>query len=110
MIDTSCRTWTEAAQWRRSFEAREEQARGPARRRPPGEVPTFGEVALLYLERPSKLGQLSENTIRDKRSMLRPNGPLMVAFADRPIGSITARDLEDWWARDTTPTCDTVAA
>jgi integrase len=100
MISTGCATWTEALQWKRAYEAREAKSGRSARRRAPGEVPTFGEVAALYLERPSRLGELSENTVRDKRSFLRPDGPLMRAFADRPVDSITARDLEAWWGRE----------
>ena len=101
MVNTGCVTWTEAVQWKRAYEARQAASGRPAtRRRLPGAVPKFGEVAELYLERPSRLGQLSENTVRDKRSFLRPEGPIMLAFGDRPVDSITARDLEDWWAQE----------
>ena len=101
LTDTGCATWTEALQWKRAFEARQAASGRPAtRRRLPGAVPKFSEVAELYLERPSRLGELSENTMRDKRSFLRPEGPIMLAFGNRPVDSITARDLEDWWAQE----------
>jgi len=98
MVDTGCATWTEAAQWKRAYEARRAELAPVSRRRPPGSVPTFAEAARLYLERPSRLGKLSENTLHDKQSFLRPDGALMRAFGERPVDSITARDLESWWA------------
>jgi len=44
-------------------------------------------------------GEQSEpsNTLSDKRSMLRPDGPIMNAFAGIPVAAIGPRDLEDWW-------------
>lgn len=100
-INTSCATWTEAAQWKRAYESREaKSARPAASRRNPGSVPTFGEVARLYLERPSRLGSLSTSTVRDKKSFLRPDGSIMSAFGNRPVDSITAENLEAWWARE----------
>ena len=100
LLDTGCSTWTEAAQWKRSYEAQEAKTKPRPTRRPVHEARTFGEVAALYLERPSRLGELSENTVKDKQCFLRPNGPIIEFFGQRPVNSITVKHLEEWWARE----------
>lgn len=101
-IPTGCETWTEAVQWKRAYEAREAETAGPSttRRRARPSVPTFREVALLYLERPTRLGQLSDSTLRDKRSILRIDGPLITALGDLRVDEINVSHLEDWWERE----------
>jgi len=102
LVDTGCATWTAALQWKRAYEASEAATGGGAnhRKNGSGPVPTFAEAARAYLERPSRLGRLAESTVRGKQSFLRPEGALLRAFGRRPVDSITAADLEDWWARE----------
>ncbi len=97
-VDTGCATWTEAAEWRRAFEARE-LLDGPARPAA-GVVPTFREVASLYLERPCELGSLSPSTLRDKKSILRPEGSVMAALGDLRIDQVDVDRLRAWWASE----------
>lgn len=95
---TGCTTWTEALAWKQAFEAREllDRPSLPAAR----VVPTFREVAALYLDRPLQLGELSPSTLRDKRSMLREEGSLMKLLGDRRADEIDADLLSKWWSAE----------
>ena len=95
-VDTRCSTWTEAAEWKRAFEAREPLDR-PSRLAA-GVVPTFREVAALYIARPLQLGELSPSTLRDKRSILRDEGSLMILLGDRRVDEVDADLLAEWWS------------
>ena len=99
-IDTGCETWTAAAEPKRAYEAREAIDR--PNRPGLGTVPTFRQVAAVYLERPCELGELSPSTLRDKKSMLRPDGPIMKAVGDLRIDAINVDHLREWWAREVT--------
>jgi integrase len=93
----SCQTddWALAAERAREYEATSGHfERRPAARR--ASAPLLGEFAERCLE--EDMAHLAATSAADRRTHLRPGGPLIEHFGAWPLGEITPAALREWWS------------
>lgn len=61
--------------------------------------PPFSEVAQAWLDVHRDTRAWKPSTLRNYESMLRAEGPLMSAFAERPIRGLERREVRQWWEK-----------